>query len=141
MTRIVVCSGKVYYDLEAARAEARDERVAVVRLEQFYPFPGEAIKAIIARYPNANELFWTQEEPQNMGGWFFVEPRLREVKREGMSLRYVGRTPSASPATGSYAIHELEQKKLVDESLIAHTDEISPASEPEVSEKIAPAGA
>jgi hypothetical protein len=66
---------------------------------------------------------------------------LREVKREGMSLRYVGRTPSASPATGSYAIHELEQKKLVDESLIAHTDEISPASEPEVSEKIAPAGA
>ena len=63
------------------------------------------------------------------------------MKREGMSLRYVGRTASASPATGSYAIHELEQKKLVDESLIAHTDEISAASEPEVSEKIAPAGA
>ena len=137
--RIVLCSGKVFYDLEAARAEARDERVAVVRLEQFYPFPGEALKEIVAKYPNATELFWTQEEPQNMGGWFFVEPRLREVIRDGMSLRYVGRTPSASPATGSYAIHELEQKKLVDESLIADTDEIAPSSEPEVSERVAPA--
>ena len=139
--RIVMCSGKVYYDLEAARTDARDERVAVVRLEQFYPFPGEALKEIVAKYPNATELFWTQEEPQNMGGWFFVESRLREVKREGMSLRYVGRTASASPATGSYAIHELEQKKLVDESLIAETDEIAPSSEPEVTEKIAPASA
>jgi 2-oxoglutarate decarboxylase len=139
--RIVVCSGKVYYDLEAARIDARDERVAVVRLEQFYPFPKTALEAIIALYPNANQLFWTQEEPQNMGGWFFVEPRLREINREGMSIRYVGRASSASPATGSYAIHELEQRKLVDESLIADTDEISPASEPEVSEKLAPAGA
>jgi multifunctional 2-oxoglutarate metabolism enzyme len=139
--RIVVCSGKVYYDLEAARTEARDERVAVIRLEQFYPFPAEALKAVIAKYPNSTQLFWTQEEPQNMGGWFFVEPRLRELKRDGMELRFVGRAASASPATGSYAIHELEQKKLVDESLIAETDEISPASEPEVSERIAPAGA
>ncbi|MEQ1762927.1 MAG: multifunctional oxoglutarate decarboxylase/oxoglutarate dehydrogenase thiamine pyrophosphate-binding subunit/dihydrolipoyllysine-residue succinyltransferase subunit [Pyrinomonadaceae bacterium] len=132
--RIVICSGKVYYDLEAARIDARDERVAVVRLEQFYPFPKTALEAIIERYPNATQLFWTQEEPQNMGGWFFVEPRLREI-------RFVGRASSASPATGSYAIHELEQKKLVNESLIADSDEISPASEPEVSEKIAPAGA
>jgi 2-oxoglutarate dehydrogenase E1 component len=76
-----------------------------------------------------------------MGGWFFVEPRLREIKREGMTLRFVGRASSASPATGSYAIHGLEQKKLVDESLIADSDEISAASEPEVSEKIAPASA
>jgi len=139
--RVVICSGKVYYDLEAARIDARDERVAVVRLEQFYPFPKTALEEIIARYPNATQLFWTQEEPQNMGGWFFVEPRLREIAREGMTLRYVGRAPSASPATGSYAIHELEQRKLVDESLISDSDEISPASEPEVSEKIAPAGA
>ena len=126
--RIVLCSGKVFYDLEAARIDARDERVAVVRLEQFYPFPAEALKEIIARYPNATELFWTQEEPQNMGGWFFVEPRLREVMRQGMSLRFVGRAASASPATGSYAIHELEQRKLVDESLIADSDETTPAS-------------
>ncbi|MGD9631531.1 MAG: multifunctional oxoglutarate decarboxylase/oxoglutarate dehydrogenase thiamine pyrophosphate-binding subunit/dihydrolipoyllysine-residue succinyltransferase subunit [Pyrinomonadaceae bacterium] len=139
--RIVFCSGKVYYDLEAARAEARDERVAVIRLEQLYPFPAEAVKAVVDRYPNATQLFWTQEEPRNMGAWFFVEPRLRELKREGMSLRYVGRVPSASPATGSYSIHELEQRELIDRSLISDTDEISPASDPEVSERIAPASA
>ncbi len=71
----------------------------------------------------------------------FVEPRLREIKRENMSLKYVGRTASASPATGSYAIHTLEQEKIVNDSLIKDSEEISKASEPEVSEKIAPAGA
>ncbi len=139
--RIVLCSGKVYYDLDAGRTDSDDERVALVRVEQFYPFPAEALKEVFANYPNASQIFWTQEEPQNMGGWFFVEPRLREIKPETTSLRYVGRTPSASPATGSYAIHELEQKEIVERSLIEDSDEISAASEPEVSERIAPAGA
>ena len=139
--RIVVCSGKVYYDLEAAREEGGAADVAVVRLEQFYPFPGEALKNIFGQYPNAKELIWTQEEPQNMGGWTFVEHRLRSIKPENASLRYIGRSASASPATGSYAIHELEQKKILDGSLKMDTDEMSPASEPEVSEKIAPASA
>ena len=76
-----------------------------------------------------------------MGGWTFVEPRLREILPENMNLKYVGRAASASPATGSYAIHELEQKQIVEESLIKDSEEISAASEPEVSEKIAPAGA
>ena len=159
--RIVLCSGKVFYDLVAGRSssppvlggvaaasadgvvpnESVDNRVAIVRVEQFYPFPGEKLKEIFASYPNVTQIFWTQEEPQNMGGWTFVEPRLRSIKPEKLSLRYVGRAASASPATGSYAIHELEQKQIVDESLLGHTDEISPASEPEVSEKLAPAGA
>ena len=167
--RIVLCSGKVFYDLEAGRgsdtppavagvAESNsppvlggvaaasaggvvDQRVAVVRVEQFYPFPGERLKEIFASYPNTTQIFWTQEEPQNMGGWTFVDPRLRSIQPENVSLRYVGRVASASPATGSYAIHELEQKQIVDQSLIGDSDEISPASEPEVSEKIAPAGA
>jgi 2-oxoglutarate decarboxylase len=139
--RVVICSGKVYYDLEAGREDARDGRVAVVRLEQFYPFPSSALKEVLESYPNAKQVFWTQEEPQNMGGWTFVEPRLRSILSDGVTLRYVGRVASASPATGSYAIHELEQKKIVDESLIGDSDEISPASEPEVSERIAPAGA
>jgi 2-oxoglutarate dehydrogenase E1 component len=139
--RIVVCSGKVYYDLEAGREEANSEDVAVVRLEQFYPFPAVKLEEIIASYPNASSIVWTQEEPQNMGGWSFIEERLRNVLPENISLKYLGRTASASPATGSYAIHELEQKKIVDESLLARTDEISAASEPEVSEKLAPAGA
>ncbi len=139
--RIVFCSGKVFYDLEAAREDSVNLDVAIVRLEQFYPFPASKLNEIIASYPNASEILWTQEEPKNMGGWAFVEPRLREIKPENLSLRFVGRAASASPATGSYAIHELEQRKIMDHSLIGETDDISPASEPEVSEKLAPAGA
>ena len=73
--------------------------------------------AVFASYPDASEIVWTQEEPKNMGGWTFVEPRLRAIKPENVSLTYVGRAASGSPATGSYAIHGLEQKKLVDETL------------------------
>ncbi len=139
--RIVLCSGKLFYDIDAGREDAHDERVAIVRLEQFYPFPASRLRELFDSYPNATELIWAQEEPQNMGGWFFVEDRLRAIMPERLSLRYVGRTPSASPATGSYAIHELEQKDIVSNSLLLDSDEISPASEPEVSEKIAPASA
>jgi 2-oxoglutarate dehydrogenase E1 component len=98
------------------------------------------LEEVFASYKNATQLFWTQEEPQNMGGWMFVENRLEEIKGD-LSLRYVGRTASASPATGSYAVHNLEQEKIVNDSLLEETDEISAASEPAVSEKIAPAGA
>ncbi len=139
--RIVLCSGKVFYDLVASRDESNDNRVAIVRLEQFYPFPSTAIREMIAAYPNAEKLFWTQEEPQNMGGWAFVQPRLEEIKPDAMELRYVGRPPSASPATGSYAIHELEQRKIMDDAMIVDTGEIAASSEPEVSEKLAPASA
>lgn len=139
--RIVFCSGKVYYDLLAAREEAGSLETAIVRLEQFYPFPAAKVNEVIASYESASEVLWTQEEPQNMGGWFFVEPRLRKLLRAGLNLRYVGRAASASPATGSYAIHELEQKKIVNDSLFIETNEISTASEPEISEKLAPAGA
>jgi 2-oxoglutarate dehydrogenase E1 component len=138
--RIVLCSGKVFYDLDAGRTDSHDDRVAIVRLEQFYPFPKARLQEVFASYKNATQLFWTQEEPQNMGGWTFVQDRLREIKGD-LSLRYVGRAASASPATGSYAIHNLEQEKLVNDSLIEDSDEISAASEPAVSEKIAPAGA
>lgn len=138
--RIVVCSGKVYYDLDAGRTDSDDDRVAIVRLEQFYPFPKEKLQEIFASYPNATQLFWTQEEPRNMGGWVFVRSRFEEIKGN-MTFRYVGRVASASPATGSYAVHNLEQEKIVNESLFEETDEVSAASEPEVSEKIAPASA
>ncbi|MGI8410733.1 MAG: multifunctional oxoglutarate decarboxylase/oxoglutarate dehydrogenase thiamine pyrophosphate-binding subunit/dihydrolipoyllysine-residue succinyltransferase subunit, partial [Pyrinomonadaceae bacterium] len=139
--RIVVCSGKVFYDLDAGREEANQNRTAVIRLEQFYPFPAKKLKEVFTSFPNATQLFWTQEEPKNMGGWFFAEDRLQQIKPENVEFRYIGREPSASPATGSYAIHELEQKQIVNDSLIVDTDEISAASEPEVSEKLAPAGA
>ncbi len=139
--RVVLCSGKVFYDLDAAREDARDQRTAIVRLEQFYPFPAQKLKEVFASYENASEIFWTQEEPKNMGGWTFVEERLREILPASVGLKYVGRAPSASPATGSYAIHEFEQKQIVEEALLKDSDEISAASKPEITEKIAPAGA
>jgi 2-oxoglutarate decarboxylase len=139
--RVVLCAGKVFYDLDAARQDARDQRTAIVRLEQFYPFPAQKLQEVFASYENATEIFWTQEEPQNMGGWAFVEPRLREILPANVGFKYVGRTASASPATGSYAIHELEQKQIVEESIIKDSEEISSASKPEITEKIAPAGA
>lgn len=138
--RIILCSGKVFYDLDAGRKDSDDDRVAILRLEQFYPFPKTRLQEIFASYPNAKQLFWTQEEPQNMGGWTFIESRLREIKGD-LSLRYIGRDASASPATGSYAIHNLEQEKLVNKAIIEETDEVSAASEPAVSEQLAPAGA
>jgi 2-oxoglutarate dehydrogenase E1 component len=137
--RVVLCSGKVFYDLDATREENPTKSVAVVRLEQFYPFPEEALQNIFAQYPNATQIFWTQEEPQNMGGWTFVESRLEAIKPANATLRYVGRAASASPATGSYAIHELEQRQVIEQSLSTQEEEISAASEPEVSEKVAPA--
>jgi 2-oxoglutarate dehydrogenase E1 component len=139
VTRIVLCSGKVYYDLEAARSETPKPNVVVVRLEQFYPTPSEALKKIFASYPNAKQIIWAQEEPKNMGGWYFMEDRLRDLKPEAATLRYVGRDASASPATGSYSTHELEQKSIVEDALNIDTEEIAAASEPEVSSKIAPA--
>jgi len=114
--RIAICSGKVFYDLEQAREKAPSEDVALVRLEQFYPFPGESLKAVFETYSNAEEIAWVQEEPANMGGWTFVEPKLRSIAN-GLSIRYVGRDPSASPSTGSYTVHNLEQEKLVSEAL------------------------
>lgn len=135
--RVIICSGKVYYDLAVARDKAEDEKVAILRLEQFYPFPSSALKEIFASYPNASHIVWCQEEPKNMGGWTFVEPRLREIKGD-LTLRYAGRAASASPATGSYTIHNLEQEKLVNDALIEQTDDISAASTAEVAEKLAP---
>jgi 2-oxoglutarate decarboxylase len=119
--RIVLCSGKVYYDLNEARKKANEgaeqHRVCIIRLEQFYPFPATLLTDVIAAYPNAKELVWCQEEPKNMGGWTFVEPRLEHLLPHFGRPRYAGRTASASPATGSYAIHQLEQGKLVQEAL------------------------
>jgi 2-oxoglutarate dehydrogenase E1 component len=120
VTRIVFCSGKVYYDLEHKRDEAGKTDVALVRLEQFYPFPLARIKEIIASYPNAKELVWAQEEPQNMGGWTFVEPRMLNLMSDCPRPIFVGRAASASPATGNYVIHGLEQEKLVNEALRAN---------------------
>ena len=139
--RIVVCSGKVYYDLQTARTKNDDEKVALIRLEQFYPFPAARLKELFASYPNAAQLVWCQEEPKNMGGWYFVQNRLEGLMPNGVKPKYAGRSASASPATGSYTIHNLEQEQLVNAALIEETDDISAASTAEVAEKLAPASA
>jgi len=115
--RVVLCSGKVYYDLVEARKKTEKRDVAVVRLEQLYPFPLQSIRETLAKYPDASELVWAQEEPQNMGGWTFVQERLENLLSNCERPRYIGRTASASPAIGSYSIHQKEQAELVSEAL------------------------
>ncbi len=115
--RVVLCSGKVYYDLAESRKKTAVEHVAIVRMEQFYPFPQTGLREVLAKYPAAKQLVWAQEEPKNMGGWTFVEQRLENLLPACERPIYVGRAPSASPATGSYAIHQAEQARLVVEAL------------------------
>jgi 2-oxoglutarate dehydrogenase complex dehydrogenase (E1) component-like enzyme len=120
VNRIVLCSGKIYYDLIEARKKLDNpgkDQVAVVRLEQFYPFPQKRLREVLAKYPAARQLVWAQEEPKNMGGWTFVEQRLEKLLPSCERPVYAGRSPSASPATGSYAIHQAEQAKLLAEAL------------------------
>ncbi len=126
--RLVLCSGKVFYDLAAARKKSGDERVAVIRLEQLYPFPERLLREIFASYPNAQQLVWAQEEPKNMGGWTFVEPRLMNMLPRCERPYYAGRAASASPATGSYAVHEMEQRQLVNHALMEDAPFVSGAS-------------
>jgi 2-oxoglutarate dehydrogenase E1 component len=113
--RVLVCSGKVYYTLAEAREEHGFDDVAIVRLEELHPFPFESLVQTLGRYA-ATEIAWVQEEPWNMGGWHFVSERLRRVLPAEKSLRYVGRRESASPATGSYRLHEEEQAEFVREA-------------------------
>jgi 2-oxoglutarate dehydrogenase E1 component len=118
--RVVLCSGKVYYDLLEEREKRGIKDVALIRVEQLYPFPGKALKEALARHPKA-EVVWCQEEPQNMGAWTYMAPRLEAVLEEIGAAhrrpRYVGRPEAASPATGLLRRHNEEQAKLVDEAL------------------------
>jgi 2-oxoglutarate dehydrogenase E1 component len=113
--RVVFCSGKICWDAFAER-DKRHAPVAVVRVEQLYPFPYEQMLDILRRYPNARELVWLQEEPENMGPWHFVEHRSWRVKERGYDLRHVSRVESGSPATGSKTIHDQELADLMDET-------------------------
>jgi 2-oxoglutarate decarboxylase len=110
--RILFCSGKVAYDLKAER-DKRDAPVAVVRVEQLYPFPHKQLLAIFERYPNASGLRWVQEEPENMGAWFFMRQWLARRLPERLTLDYVARPESASPATGSARVHEQEEEDIL----------------------------
>jgi 2-oxoglutarate dehydrogenase E1 component len=114
--RLILCSGKVFYDLEAGREERGIDDVAIVRVEQFYPFNTELFKRVVAPYGDADEVVWVQEETRNRGGWTYMMPRLMELFPEH-DLRYIGRGPSASPATGSPGVHKEEQAAIVTEAM------------------------
>ncbi len=117
--KIIFCAGKLYYELIEARREHKIENIAIVRIEQLYPFPHEEIKKIIQKYSVANELVWCQEEPRNQGAWFFIQSRrnMKACMQEKHALRYAGRTYSASPASGSLHIHREQQQVLIEDAL------------------------
>lgn len=113
--RVIVCSGKIYYELAAERARRGARGAAIVRLEQFYPFPFDRLKEVVSRWRPAREWYWVQEEPANMGGWSFVRERLQEVA--GTTAQYIGRQAAASPAVGYHSLHRREQAAIVDAAL------------------------
>jgi 2-oxoglutarate dehydrogenase E1 component len=120
--RIVLCSGKVYYDLVAADDYEEAETVAVVRLEQLYPFPEEELMAVLDRYPSADELVWVQEEPRNMGAWTYMHPRLAALTEDRLTLGYAGRPERASPAEGYKWAHDAQQARIVHQALIGQPE-------------------
>ncbi len=112
--RVVTCSGKVYYDLVKKREEVGHDDTAIIRVEQLYPFPHKAFATEMKKYPNATDVVWCQDEPQNQGAWFFVQHYIHENMMEGQKLGYAGRAASASPAVGYAHLHQEQQKGLVE---------------------------
>jgi 2-oxoglutarate dehydrogenase E1 component len=120
---VVLCTGKVYYDLITERANQKRSDIAVVRIEQLYPWPAERLAKILARYPKTASLVWAQEEPRNMGAWSFVfnmwSGGLDDFNQKvgGRNLLYVGRDVAAAPAVGSHKVHEKEQSTLIQKAI------------------------
>jgi 2-oxoglutarate dehydrogenase E1 component len=112
---VIICSGKIFYQLAARRSEIKKRHTAIIRLEQFYPFPKAQLEAILKKYSRAKTWLWVQEEPENMGGWQFIGPRLESLA--GRAFQYVGRRPAASPATGFPAIYRKEQEAISREAI------------------------
>jgi 2-oxoglutarate dehydrogenase E1 component len=113
--RVVICSGKIYYELFQRRRKLKQKETAIVRLEQFYPFPEKEMTKVASKYGRAEAWFWVQEEPENMGAWSFVRPRLSTIV-DG-PVTYVGRPPAASPATGFPNIYRRQQASIADQAI------------------------
>jgi len=117
ITRLLLCSGKIYVDLVSSEQRATATDTAIVRLEELYPFPAEELAQVLARYPALREAIWVQEEPKNMGAWSYVAPLLRDLLPPALELRYIGRPSRAAPAEGSAEAHAVEQARIVREAL------------------------
>jgi 2-oxoglutarate dehydrogenase E1 component len=113
VTRVLACSGKVYYELTNARRDRKAAEVAIVRIEQLYPFPHKAFAAELKKFSNATEVIWVQDEPQNQGYWFQIQHNLLENMAAGQRLAYAGRPASASPAVGYLEKHAAQLKELL----------------------------
>jgi len=114
--RLIACSGKVYYDLVKKRDERKAQEVAILRIEQLYPFPHDAFAAELKKYPRLTELVWCQDEPRNQGAWFSMQHYIHESMAEGQCLGYAGRLASASPAVGYAHLHQEQQKELLEQA-------------------------
>jgi 2-oxoglutarate dehydrogenase E1 component len=112
--RIIACSGKVYFDLQKKREEKGRDDVAILRVEQLYPFPHKTFATELKKYPNATDIVWCQDEPQNQGAWFFIQHNIHENMLDGQKLGYAGRAASASPAVGYAHLHQEQQRTLVE---------------------------
>jgi 2-oxoglutarate dehydrogenase E1 component len=112
ITRLVFCSGRIYYDLVRARNENKWESIALIRLEQLYPFPDIELKALLTRYAQAMELIWVQDEPRNQGAWRFMAHHLRQYS--GLPLHYAGRPESSAPATGIAGQHKVQLEAIIE---------------------------
>ena len=113
ITRLALCSGKVFVDLIGSEGRENSDNVAIIRVEELYPFPATELREVMGNYPNASEIVWVQEEPKNMGAWSYIAPRLRELAGEGLPVSYIGRTTEASPAEGSVDDHNEVQARIV----------------------------
>lgn len=115
--RVILCSGKVYYDLLEQRRKNEQTDVAIVRIEQLYPFPHEDIQQALAQYAHVKDFVWCQEEPLNQGAWYCSQHNFREAIPAGATLRYAGRAASSSPAVGYTSVHQEQQQALVNDAL------------------------
>ena len=120
--RLALCSGKIYYDIDAAPKREELENVAVGRVELLYPFAKEQLTELIGSYPSLKEIVWVQEEPRNMGAWSVMQRRMPELLPEGVELGYVGRPPRASPGEGYAVAHTKEQERIVLTALMGRSD-------------------
>jgi 2-oxoglutarate dehydrogenase E1 component len=128
VTRVILCSGKVYADLAGSKARADAERAAVVRVELLYPFPRAELVHVLSNYPRVRDVIWLQEEPRNMGAWGYMQPQLREIAKRDVRVDYIGRSERASPAEGSPIVHQLEEARIVSEAFSGLQDPASQMS-------------
>jgi len=119
---IILCSGKVYYELLNERRAKKRNDLAIIRVEQLYPFPGPELNKVLKCYTNTNDIVWVQEEPKNQGAWDFVKPRIPAMLDKTWQLYYVGRESSSAPAVGSAKLHGIQQRELIDGAINFNRD-------------------